>query len=202
MEVQILSQAQICYNQFMLYTRKGDNGTTKTFGCDQRISKSSAVTEALGALDETNSFLGIVKVKLAERNITLFSVGPERATDIIQEMQENLFIIQAEVAGADKRIGEEKIREAEDLIAGIEKEIPPITSFLISGVSIESAELDFARTLARRAERRVVQVAEEGLAIISAETLSYLNRLSSLLYALARLSAHKSGIKESAPDYK
>ena len=175
---------------------------TGTFGCDQRLSKSSAVAEALGALDEANSFLGIVKAKLAERNITLYSVGPERAADIIQEMQENLFIIQAEVAGADKALGEEKIREAEDLIAGIEKEIPPVTSFVIPGVSIESAELDFARTIVRRAERRVVAVAEEGLVKIGSNTLAYLNRLSSLLYALARLSAHKSGINESAPSYE
>ena len=72
----------------MLYTKKGDDGKTGAFDCDQRFSKSSAVAEALGSLDEANSFLGIVKAKLAERNITLFSVGPERAADIIQEMQE------------------------------------------------------------------------------------------------------------------
>ena len=146
--------------------------------------------------------LGILKAKLAERNITLFSVGPERAADIIQEMQENLFIIQAEVAGADKTVGEEKIREVEDLIAGIEKEIPPITSFVIPGVSIESAEIDFARTLVRKAERRVVAVNLEGFIKVSDNTLAYLNRLSSLLFALARLSAHKSGINESAPTYE
>jgi len=195
----------------MLYTRKGDDGKTGAYHCDQRFSKSSAIAEALGSLDETNSFLGIVKAKLAERNITLYSVGPERAADIIQEMQENIFIIQAEVAGADKTVGEEKIREAEDLIAGIEKEIPPVTSFIIPGVSIESAELDFARTLVRQAERRVVAVLEstseadsdrENLIKISANTLAYLNRLSSLLFALARLSAYKSGINESAPSYK
>jgi cob(I)alamin adenosyltransferase len=197
----------------MLYTRKGDDGKTSAYHCDQRFSKSSAIAEALGSLDETNSFLGIVKAKLAERNITLYSVGPERAADIIQEMQENLFIIQAEVAGAlarmtdirsggDKTVGEEKIREAEDLIAGIEKEIPPITSFIIPGVSTESAELDFARTLVRQAERRVVAVSEEGLAKVSANTLAYLNRLSSLLFALARLSAYKSGIEENSPSYK
>ena len=195
----------------MLYTRKGDDGKTSAFACDQRFSKSSAIAEALGSLDETNSFLGVVKAKLAERNITLFSVGPERAADIIQEMQENLFIIQAEVAGADKTVGGEKIREVEDLIAGIEKEIPPITSFIIPGVSIESAELDFARTLVRQAERRAVAVSEEshsaealrdgGFPKISANSFTYLNRLSSLLYALARLSAHKSGINESAPSY-
>ncbi len=184
-----------------LYTKKGDDGKTSLYHCDQRMSKSSAVAEALGALDEANSFLGIVKAKLAERNMTLFSVGPERAADILQEMQKNLFIIQAEVAGAEKIIGEEKIKEEEDLIAIIEKEIPPITSFVISGVNIESAELDFARTLVRRAERRVVAVKDENLVKISTNTLAYLNRLSSLLFALARLSAHKSGIKESTPTY-
>ena len=186
----------------MLYTGKGDNGTTKIFGCDQRLSKSSTIAEALGALDETNSFLGIVRAKLAERNITLFAVGAEHAGDIIQKIQENLFIIQAEVAGADKMIGGEKIKEAEDLIAEIEKEIPPVTTFIIPGASIESAELDFARTLVRQAERRVVAVAEENLVKISPNTLAYLNRLSSLLYALARLSAYKSGINESTPSYK
>jgi cob(I)alamin adenosyltransferase len=186
----------------MLYTGKGDDGKTSAYHCDQRFSKSSAIAEALGSLDETNSFLGIVKAKLAERNITLYSVGPERAADIIQEMQENIFIIQAEVAGVDKTVGEEKIREVEDLIAGIEKGIPPINSFIIPGVSIESAELDFARTLVRKVERRLVAVSEENAVKISANTLAYLNRLSSLLYALARLSAYKSGINESAPSYK
>ena len=186
----------------MLYTRKGDSGQTKIFHCKQSLSKSSAIAEALGSLDETNSFLGIVKAKLAERNITLFSVGGERAADIIQEMQENIFIIQAEVAGAPKTVGEEKIREVEDLIAGIEKEIPPITSFSIPGACIESAELDFARTLARKTERRVVAVTEEGFVKVSDNSLAYLNRLSSLLFALARLSAHKSGIQENSPSYK
>jgi cob(I)alamin adenosyltransferase len=117
-------------------------------------------------------------------------------------MQENIFIIQVEVAGVDKTVGEEKIREVEDLIAGIEKGIPPINSFIIPGVSIESAELDFARTLVRKVERRLVAVSEENAVKISANTLAYLNRLSSLLYALARLSAYKSGINESAPSYK
>jgi cob(I)alamin adenosyltransferase len=186
----------------MLYTGKGDNGQTKIFHCKQSLSKSSIIAEALGSLDEANSFLGIVKAKLAEINFTLYSVGPERAADIIQEMQENLFIIQAEVAGAPKTVGEEKIREVEDLIAGIEKEIPPITSFVIPGVSIESAEIDFARTLVRKVERRVVAVNLEGFIKVSDNTLAYLNRLSSLLFALARLSAYKSGINESAPTYE
>jgi cob(I)alamin adenosyltransferase len=176
----------------MLYSRKGDDGKTQTFGCDQRLSKSSVVAEALGTLDEINSFLGILKTKAPDIILR----------EIIHKIQENLFIVQAEVAGADKIIAKDKILEIEKIINKIEKELPPIKTFFIAGTTGFSAELDFARTLARRAERRVVGVIDEGLVKISSNALSYLNRLSSLLYALARQSAHKSGIKESAPDYK
>ena len=75
----------------MLYTRKGDNGTTKTFGCDQRISKSSAITEALGSLDEINSFMGICKVK-SEKEKLILSDGTH-FSKMIHEVQKNLFII-------------------------------------------------------------------------------------------------------------
>jgi cob(I)alamin adenosyltransferase len=173
----------------MLYSRQGDDGQTRFFHCDQKFSKSSAVAEALGALDEVNSFLGVVKSKFEDRSI-------------IQQIQENLFIIQAEVGGADKKISEDKILASEKIISQIEDSLPPIKTFFISGATEISALLDFARTLVRRAERRVVAVAEERLIKISPPTLAYLNRLSSLLYALARRSAHKNGIKESAPSYK
>lgn len=175
----------------MLYTKDGDSGKTKIFDCDQKLSKSSAVAEALGALDEVNSFLGIVKSKIGAKD-----------KKTIHEMQENLFIIQAEVAGADKKIVKDKISAMEKMIDGIEKELPPINTFFIAGATEIESVLDFARTLVRRAERRVVAVSEEGLVKISKSTLSYLNRLSSLLYALARQAAHKSGINESAPGYK
>ena len=181
------------YSGRMLYTGKGDDGTTKTFGCcDQRVSKSSAVTEALGVLDEINSFLGVIKV-----NPQAVSIA-----ETLAEVQQNLFIVQAEIAGADKRITEEKVREMEVAIGAIEHELPPIKSFFVSGGTEIAALLDFARTLARRAERRVVAVAEEGAQAIGKETLAYLNRLSSLLYALARQANHKSGITEEPPTYQ
>ena len=175
----------------MLYTKKGDDGKTQTFGCDQRLSKSSAVAEALGCLDEINSFLGVVKCEVEEKD-----------KKIIHKVQENLFIIQAEVGGANKKIAKRKISEMEKNIDQIDKELPLIKTFFISGATELSAKLDFTRTLARRAERRVVAVSDEKKVKIHHNTLSYLNRLSSLLYALARQSAHKSGIKESAPSYK
>ncbi len=182
----------------MLYTRKGDDGTTKAFGCDQRMSKSSAVAEALGSLDEINSFLGLVKVEIesAKKNEKIFSVA------LVHGIQENLFIIQAEVAGFPKPLARAKVDEAEKIIDDIERQLPPIKTFFISGGTRLAALFDVSRTIARRAERRVVEVSEEGKVMVSKDTLAYLNRLSSLLYAFARLSAYTSGIKEQPPSYK
>lgn len=185
----------------MLYTRKGDNGTTKTFRCDQRISKSSATAEALGALDEVNSFLGLAKVKSA---LTKFEIDSQSFEKIVHDIQENLFIIQAEVAGFEKDFPESKITEVENLTDSIEKKLPPIKTFFISGGTELASLFDISRTLARRAERRVVAVNDEldTAKKIRPVTLGYLNRLSSILYALARYSNFLAGISEEAPNYK
>jgi cob(I)alamin adenosyltransferase len=182
-----------------LYTGKGDGGTTKFFGCDQkRVSKSSSVAEALGNLDELNSFLGVVKVK-SQANSLQLTAGS--FSEIIEEIQENIFIICANIAGSEKNLAEEKVAKLEGLIAECEKELPPIKVFTIAGGTELSAQLDYARTIARRAERRVVAVNDE-LGNVSPEILKYLNRLSSVLFALARLTNHRSGIKESSPSYE
>ncbi|MDO8408402.1 MAG: cob(I)yrinic acid a,c-diamide adenosyltransferase [bacterium] len=176
----------------MLYTGKGDGGTTKLFGCDQkRIAKSSEVPEALGALDELNAYLGFVKMHPG---------APERISKGLREAQEALFIIQAEVAGSGKHTKEGAAEALGDIVNGIEKEIPPITGFSIAGGTELSAKLDVARTIARRAERRVT-AAELGGRAISLATKAYLNRLSSLLFAYARLANHLAGIKEENPHY-
>ena len=182
----------------MLYTKKGDDGTTKTFGCDQRISKSSAIAEALGSLDEINSFLGLCKVKSEEAQL---KVGGDSFARIVHILQENLFMVQAELAGADKHIGEEKVKQVENWIDLVEHEMPPIKTFFISGGSDIAATFDVASTIARRAERRVVGVNAENSIKLGEQTLKFMNRLSSILYALARLSNHKSGIKETPPSY-
>ncbi len=181
----------------MLYTKNGDNGKTSIYGCDQRISKSSAITEALGSLDETNSFLGVCKAQIHDSG---FMIQDKKVWDIIHRVQNNLFTIQAQVAGADKKIIEEDVLWLEKIILEIDKELPEIKTFLISGSTEISANFDFARTIARRAERRVVAVSEENITKIDDFTLSYMNRLSSLLYAYARYFATKSGVEES-PTY-
>jgi len=184
-----------------LFTGKGDGGTTKTFDSKpgERISKASSISEALGTLDELNSFLGLCKV---ESEKTDFKVSGISFRDITHAIQENLFIIQAELAGADKTIIEERLRECEAYIYDAEKELPPITTFFISGGTELASRFDVARTLARRAERRVVAVCESGEREVGEWSRAYLNRLSSLLYVLARLSNHKSGISEKSPHYE
>lgn len=185
----------------MLYTRKGDNGTTKTFGCDQRISKSSLIAETLGILDETNSYLGLARAKTKGMS---FKIGGTeiKFSEIILEVQQNLFIVQAEVAGSTLSITKDKIIKIENIVDEIEKVLPPIKSFFISGATENGAIFDFARTLIRKAERRVIASKEEGKVKVSDDTLAYLNRLSSLLYAFARISSHQEGEEELKPDYK
>jgi cob(I)alamin adenosyltransferase len=183
----------------MLFTRKGDGGTTKTFGCDQRISKSSTIAEALGGLDEINSLLGLCKLKAREINLT-YGQGVA-IYDVVNNIQQNLFTVQAELAGADKHLAEVKVKEVEEIINIIEAELPPIRTFFVSGGTECAATFDFARTVARRAERRVVAAVAEGNVKLGEFTLPFLNRLSSILYALARLSNAKSGITEEPPTY-
>ena len=164
----------------MLYTRKGDTGTTKDFKSSpkERKSKSSCQSESLGALDELNSFLGLVKVKV--------KVEANSAADMIHWIQDCLFSVQAEVAGADKRIDQKKVAEMEKMIDAMEREMPPIKTFFISGGTELAALFDVSRTLARKAERRLIAAVEAKEITLAPATLAFMNRLSSLLYALAR----------------
>lgn len=184
-----------------LFTGRGDDGTTYKFGCKQRFSKSDDIAEALGTVDEINTFLGLVKLKSAALDDAKFNDG-KTFEELLEEIQQNLFIVQAELAGAEQTIDPKKVEKLSDLINDIEKELPPITTFLVSGGTELATYFDIARTIARRAERRVVRVVDNQETKIGAGTLAYLNRLSSILYALARLSNHKFGIKEERPKYE
>ena len=188
----------------MLYTRKGDKGTTKVLDSKERFSKGSELAEALGSLDELNSYLVLCKVKVvgAQEGGPLLKKQRSHMPDVLLEIQQNLFLIQAELAGAKKKITRAKVIRLETLTDAAERELLPITTFTISGGTEVSALLDVSRTLARRAERRVDSVHDAGDRKIGAWTRAYLNRLSSLLFALARLSNYKSGITEESPDYK
>ncbi len=185
----------------MLYTRKGDDGTSKHLNTQERLNKDSAVFEALGTLDELNSYLGVCRQHCMHMPVRVSRRG-KQVHDILREVQENLFIIQAELAGADKKLHRKKITSMERIIDTIEQQLPPISSFFVPGESLEGAHLDVARTLARRVERRVIAVETAGEITVPRNTRAYLNRLSSLLYALARLQTQQSGTLESAPMYR
>lgn len=183
----------------MLYTRKGDNGTTRDLSVKtkDRFSKGSYKTDALGSLDEINSFLGMVKLECNKR----WKISNKNLFSIIHSVQNNLFIVQAEVAGADKKIDHIKIEEMEKMIDEIENLLPPIKTFFISGGTKLSTYMDISRTMARRAERAVVRAIDFDNLKLHKETLGYLNRLSSLLYALSRFVNFKLKIKELPPSY-
>lgn len=187
-----------------LYTGFGDKGTTTLFHCDQgRISKSTDIIEALGSLDELNAYLGVVKVYagIDQMKIIVNSKKKVLYSDILSNIQQTLFIIQAEIAGSPMTVQKKNLTEIEHIISCISDILPPITSFTISGGSILSSQLDFSRTLARRCERRIIAVLDGGNHKIGVVTIAYLNRLSSVLFAMSRYANHLLSIKEDHPKY-
>jgi cob(I)alamin adenosyltransferase len=140
-------------------------------------------------VDEINSLLGFTKTQTAKPT-----------AKILETVQQHLFIIQAALGGAPKKITPAKVKWLEKITDQAEKAMPPIKTFRVPGGLPAAALLDYARTVARRAERRAVAVHEREP--LSPQTLAYLNRLSSLLYALARLTNHQAGVAETLPNYK
>ncbi len=181
-----------------LYTGKGDKGTTKLFDSPsgKRVGKDSAIFEALGTLDELNAVVGWCRAACSVD----WLIGERTVANMLLDVQHHLFTIQAELAGADKRIPEEHVRGIEQRIALIEGELPEIHSFFVPGGTELSARLDVARAVSRRAERRLVALTADDREL-SEWTLAYANRLSSLLYALVRLVNHRTGTDELPPDY-
>jgi cob(I)alamin adenosyltransferase len=170
-----------------IYTRKGDDGTTSLW-YGGRVAKSEARTEAYGALDEAASALGVARSLAADEQ--------ELATDILR-IQDDLFIAGAELATAPEaadRLEEGISRVTDDMVDDLEAvidsymervDLPP--KFVIPGGTQLSAQLDLARAVLRRAERRVVALKEdEGLA--SDAVLRFLNRASDAVYAMARFA--------------
>jgi len=171
-----------------IYTRKGDDGTTSLW-YGGRVAKTDARTEAYGSIDEAGAALGVARSRC----------GPdegELAADILR-LQRELFVAGAELATAPEaegRLQEGISRIDDDMVAALEPvidrymdrvDLPP--KFVISGGTRLSAQLDMARTVIRRAERRVVALMEEG-ELASEAVMRYLNRASDLVFAMARFA--------------
>jgi len=182
------------------FTGKGDDGTSKLFDSKSgvRLTKASPVFECLGQLDELNTLVGWCKVACADDLI----VQEQKVRLILHDVQDHLFTIQAEVAGAAKSVPLSSTEHLGVLIRGIEASLPEVKSFLVPGGTELSSRLDIARAVSRRAERRLVTLHESGEREVSASSRAYANRLSSLLYALTRFANRHEGADEKPPSYK
>lgn len=216
-----------------MFTGRGDDGTSSLFGQSGRLPKTAAIFSALGALDELNSWLGVCKTLSqstltptktpAEPTLTTCATFPQSSIApvtiinaqielipgyplpvLLHFMQEQLFTIQAALAGAHSGLTPEPVQLCEQVITTITQQLPPIKSFLIPGGTILAAHLDFARAIARRAELAVWQAlaSESTTVLLSPASLAFLNRLSSLLYALTRWVNQQQAISELAPTYQ
>lgn len=182
----------------MFYTGKGDSGISKlSSSCS--VPKSDPTMGVLGSLDELNSLLGLVRNQ---------KISGEAKKEL-RNVQEKLFIIQAYCAYAmmkmearAPKINTDEITRLEKVIDALEKKVKPGKHFIIPGATEGSAYLDYARALARRVEREMIILSKKNKRYHEPATLTYLNRLSSLLYALARYEVKSSGKKENKPQYK
>jgi len=166
-----------------IYTRTGDKGETGLFG-GVRVPKDSTRVEAYGSVDETNSALGLVRSGLSDPEIDL----------VLQELQKDLFAAGADLANAQKgkemsRITAERVSELERIIDRFESELPPLRAFILPGGCMTGASLHFARAVARRAERRIVTLSRKEE--IDEQLIPFINRLSDLLFVLARVVNHR-----------
>ncbi|MDP3917571.1 MAG: cob(I)yrinic acid a,c-diamide adenosyltransferase [Candidatus Woesebacteria bacterium] len=156
-----------------VYTKTGDKGKTGIFN-GKRVSKSSKLIQAIGAIDELNSYLGVVGG--------------------LTEIQKNLFTINAILARSDLAIPKDAIKKLEREIDDMEGKMPVLANFIIYSGTPRAVKMYYARSLTRRAERALVAV--PNILHTTYYILPYLNRLSDYLFTLARFTNFKGKIKE------
>jgi cob(I)alamin adenosyltransferase len=166
-----------------IYTRTGDAGETGLLG-GRRVSKDDVRVEAYGTLDELNSVLGVARAFLSNEKQKL-----EGVEALLEELQHDLFALGAEVASPAggqnvPRCAPEDVQRLERHIDRLDAALPPLREFILPGGAVTGSLIHLARTVSRRAERRLVALAKTET--LNPELLRYLNRLSDLLFVLAR----------------
>lgn len=175
-----------------IYTKTGDAGETSFFD-GSRVSKAALRVDAYGEVDELNACLGAARGLCQDDDLR----------DALAAIQQQLFALGARLADPSVKIAErvtkvgvreEDVERLEQLIDGLEMELPPLRRFILPGGGEAGAWLHLARTVCRRAERRVVGL---GAGAVEPIVVRYLNRLSDLLFVMARASNHRQGVPET-----
>ena len=173
-----------------IYTKTGDKGDTGLFG-GGRVPKDDPRVAAYGDVDELNSTIGVARAALPGADFD----------SLLEQIQRDLFAIGGHLATPDPEkvraalakaeLGDDRVRAMEAAIDASETELPPLRAFVLPGGTPGAAALHVARTVCRRAERSVVGLARN--AEVPTLFIVYLNRLSDLLFTLARLANHREG---------
>ena len=173
-----------------IYTKFGDTGETALYG-GTRISKDTLQIEAIGTVDELNAYIGYANTLIEESDIS----------EILERVQNHLFSLGADLATPETHTKSSEIRitgdftlEMESLIDTLSEELPPLTNFILPGGSNAGGLLHLARTVCRRSERCVVRLSKE--TEINPEIIICLNRLSDLLFVIARVVNNRADSSE------
>jgi len=172
-----------------IYTRTGDSGETSLFD-GTRVSKADARVDTYGDVDELQAWLGFARAAGA----------PERLAVMLEQIQRDLFALGAQLADPQHRIAgrvtkaslsDEDVARLEQWIDALEETVPPLRHFILAGGAAPGASLHLARAVCRRAERKMVALGADALLV------TYVNRLSDLLFVMARAANHDASVPES-----
>ena len=171
-----------------IYTRTGDDGTTGLQG-GSRISKSNYRIKAYGAVDEINAKIGIIISNKIDEDIN----------DLLLKIQNDLFVVGSDLSNPDlsdkkNRVNPEMIENIEKSIDQFEKDLPPITNFILPGGHPVASLMHEARTITRRSETEMISLDEQEK--VNIECKIYLNRLSDLLFVIARIINKRMGVND------
>jgi len=183
-----------------IYTKAGDAGETGLFG-GERIAKDNARVEAYGSVDELNCALGVARAALAA------DPALHDQDVLLTRLQSELFDLGAELATPPQRLdtklasriplaSDERVAALEREIDRMEAELEPLKTFILPAGTPAASALHLARAICRRAERRAVTLSHADADTVRPEALRYLNRLSDLLFVMARYANHRAGLPD------
>jgi cob(I)alamin adenosyltransferase len=180
-----------------IYTKTGDSGETGLFG-GTRVSKADPRVAAYGDVDELNACLGFARA-------VLLGADDRELAAMLEQIQRDLFALGARLADPGHKIADRVTKAAvtaaditrlEEWIDGLESALPPLRRFILAGGSQAGAALHVARTICRRAERAIVGLLAGDPEAFEQDLLTYMNRLSDLLFVMARRANQRAGTPE------